>query len=180
MLPIKVAAPDVPVVVSVILFCFAAKSDTRFVTWLSAICMATEAAAVVKPFALTVCVATLEAEPNEPTFELTVASVVALLLFAVPLNPLPALVTSPVRVPIVRDVVKEAADPVVFWLNVGKVFVPEVRSLFVMTAEAEFFVASDVLSTFPSPTSPLTRVTAPVFPATDVTGAGVGVTHEVS
>lgn len=41
-------------------------------------------------------------------------------LFADPLKELPALVTSPVAVPIVLAVVRVAALPVVFWLSVGK------------------------------------------------------------
>ena len=84
------------------------------------------------------------------------AIVYALVLFAEPLNEEPALVTSPVAVPIVRGVVRVAALPVVFWLNVGNVFVPLVKSLFVRATLAEFLVASDVLSTFHNPTSHFT------------------------
>lgn len=62
--------------------------------------------AVTRPLAFTVTLALVK----EPVLVLTVASVRAFVLFPVPSNELPALVTSPVVVPIVRAVVSFGAD----------------------------------------------------------------------
>lgn len=63
----------------------------------------------MRPFPLTVKVGIEVEDPKEPTFELTVAKVRALVLLAVPSNEDPALVTSPVAVPIVRAVCRAVA-----------------------------------------------------------------------
>jgi len=70
-------------------------------------------AAVMSPFPFTVKVPAAVALPKEPTLLLTVARVVAFVFPAVQSNELPALVTSPVSVPIVLDVCSAVAVPVI-------------------------------------------------------------------
>jgi hypothetical protein len=83
-------------------------------------------AAVINPFPFTVKVGIDVDEPNEPTLAFTVAKVVAFVLFPVPSKELPALVTSPVKVPIVLAVCKAVAVPalpvIVVW---SPVLVPD-------------------------------------------------------
>jgi hypothetical protein len=66
-------------------------------------------AAVMRPFPLTVKEGIEVEEPKEPTLALTVARVVALVLLAVPSKEEPALVISPVSVPIVLAVCSAVA-----------------------------------------------------------------------
>ena len=50
---------------------------------------------------------------------------------------------------------------------------PIVLAVVNLAADATDLVESDVLSTFPNPTSPLTKVTTPVLPATESTAPDV-------
>lgn len=80
----------------------------------------------MSPFPFAVTERDCVAEPKEPTLEFTVARVYALVLFAEPSNVEPALVTSPVAVPIVRAVCRavavQALPVTLVW---SQVFVPE-------------------------------------------------------
>lgn len=66
-------------------------------------------AAVIRPFALTVKVPAAVADPKDPTLALTVARVRAFVLLAEPSKLEPALVASPVIVPIVLGVARAVA-----------------------------------------------------------------------
>lgn len=109
-------------------------------------------AAVTSHFALTVKVPAAVALPKEPTFELTVARVVALVLLAVPSKEEPAVVTSPVRVPIVlafcRAVAVQALPDTLVW---SPVFVPLVLANRVISVSVvNLLVAVSVMSSVSS------------------------------
>jgi len=106
------------VVVSVKLPCLDAKSLTKLVTWLSAICIGVLLAAVINPFPLTVNVLLFVAFPKLPTLLFTVANVKGIDAFALPLNEALVPVPSPVNenvLPVCKVVAVPALPVIVVW-----------------------------------------------------------------
>lgn len=118
----------------------------------------------MSPFPFTVAERDCVAEPNEPTLEFTVARVYAFVLFAVPSNEEPALVTSPVAVPIVRAVCRavavQALPVTLVWSHV---FVPLVFARRVISVSFVYLLVAV------SAKSSVSRTTTPVCQFTEST-----------